>query len=143
MPHSTPPTIKTLMTKLSLCISMLLCDLEKPSLVKHSHMMNMAQSPPSTTHPLSLVSLQASPSPPVSSQNSPEPAPSSDPQAFSRSPPWRSHPAPFKYFDRHLLSTSRETAEKNLRFTFGFKYILLHPLQMLLKHFGNGYLKVS
>ncbi|KAK4820658.1 hypothetical protein QYF61_002862 [Mycteria americana] len=46
---STPPTVNTLMTKLALCISMLLCDLEKPSLVKHSQMMSMAQPPPDAT----------------------------------------------------------------------------------------------
>lgn len=53
LPLSTAPATNTLMTKLALCISMLLCDMEKPSLVKHSQMMSMAQPTPGTTHQLS------------------------------------------------------------------------------------------
>lgn len=134
LPLSTPLAINTLMKKLALCISMLLCDLEKPSLVKHSQMMSMAQSPPGTT---------LFPSPPISPHNSPEPPPGSETQVFSRSTPWESHPVPRENFDRHTLRTSKETAEENLCLTFRFKYILLHPLQMLLRYFRNGYLKIS
>lgn len=49
LPLSIPPAINTLMTKLALCISVLLCDLEKPSLVKYGQRMSMAQPPPGTT----------------------------------------------------------------------------------------------
>lgn len=51
-----PLPLSSLSTELVSCISVLLCDLEKPSLVKHSYVRCMAQPPPCTTPLLSQVS---------------------------------------------------------------------------------------
>ena len=142
LPLSAPPAVTTPITKLDLCISVLLCDLKKPSLVKHSQT-SAAQPPPGTTPQLSCH-LQASPSPPTAPHNSPEPhqaqtlTPSGDPLHGNRT----------QGRLRILTDTCCEQAKRLLRkkkkcLTFRFKYIVLHPLQMLLRHFGDGYLKIS